>query len=60
MASLSETSLQKRLEKRKGTMSEVDRVQYEKQQVSIKFQLCLFYFILFPNTILIILMDNQT
>ena len=60
MASLSETSLQKRLEKRKGTMSEVDRVQYEKQQVSIKFQLCLFYFILSPNTILAILMDNQT
>ena len=58
MASLSETSLQKRLEKRKGTMSEVDRVQYEKQQVSIKLQICLLCFVLFVNTILVILTGN--
>lgn len=58
MASLSETSLQKRLEKRKGTMSEVDRVQYEKQQVSIKLQIYLLYFVLFVNTILVILTGN--
>jgi len=33
MASLSENSLRLRLDKRKGTMSEVDAAQYEKQQV---------------------------
>ena len=34
MTTLKDTSLQLRLDRRKGTMSEVDRASFEKEQVS--------------------------
>ena len=36
MASTTENSLRLRLDKRKGTMSEVEAAQFQKQQVCIK------------------------